>query len=176
MRVILPFTERHPETEAGAPAWAEWVDVSADDEAYWRTLCEWWERGEDFVVIEHDVVCRPDIIEGFDGCPSPWCAHKYDGMCHESCSEAWANHLGCTRFRKEIMAAVPDAVSSITNPEYRDWHNVCDGIGGAYREQTHPGALYLAAQEGLGNTLRDAGYTHHWHAGDVDHLPMRKAG
>lgn len=55
--------------------------------------------------------------------------------------------LGCTRFRKELIEAVPDALTSIPEDNW-DWHNMCDGVG---------------------NNLRAAGYTHHWHTPPVEH-------
>ena len=61
--------------------------------------------------------------------------------------ESWRNALGCTRYRKELIAAVPDALLSIPADNW-DWHNVCDG---------------------LGNNLRAAGYSHHWHEPWVSH-------
>lgn len=151
MDTLIPFTRRHPKTQAGAPCDATWVDVSGDRFAYWRTLCEWWERGETFTIIEHDVVCRPDIIDGFITCDEPWCLHPYDDICHQACMEAWANMLGCTRFDAGLIAAVPDACTSSSDLSLRDWHNVCDGIG---------------------NNLRAAGFTHHWHEPPVWHHHM----
>lgn len=149
MKVVVPFTARHLDTLAGAPDNAEWHYVGNDDQAYWRVLCEVWNNGEDLVIIEHDVVCRPDVIEAFDECLEPWCLNKYHDMCHDACSEAWRNALGCTRFRARLQAAVPDAVLSIEE-RHRHWTVVCDGLGA---------------------NLRAARYTHHWH-GTVHHHHM----
>ena len=145
----VPFAEVNEQTFNAAPPNTIFLDVSDDNDAYWRALSYMWEEGQDFAVIEHDVICRPDVVEQFDNCPEPWCMFAYDNMCHEACKEAWANALGCTRFRKEVIDAVPHALSAIPEKD-RDWHNVCDG---------------------LGNHLREAGYTHHWHAPDVGHHP-----
>ncbi len=145
--VYVPHTYRHPQTVAGVPRNAVWVDVAQSDIAYYAALCDWWSKGETFLVLEHDVVCRPDVIAELDACPEPWCLYGYDPYCHEECREAWRNALGCTRFRAELLAAVPDAVTSIPRG-YWDWHNVCDGIG---------------------HNLRAAGFTHHWHGPPVRH-------
>lgn len=161
---------------AGAPAGAEWHDVSADDHAYWRLLVEAWEQaaadGSDLMILEHDVVCRPDVLEQFDTCPEPWCVVGYSDCCHpepwvdglgvehESCREAWANMLGCTRFRSELMAACPDAVSSI--PEnLRGWWNLCDHIAG---NKIHG---VTSEQNPLGIRTK---FTHHWHGPEVVHI------
>lgn len=143
----VPFTKVHPATVAGAPDDAVWVDVSSGPDAYFGAFYGWWARGESFAVIEHDVVCRPDVVEGFEDCPEPWCIHGYDPYCHIECREAWRNALGCTRFRRELIEAVPDAVASIPLERW-DWHNLCDG---------------------LGDNLRAAGATHHWHDPPVLH-------
>ena len=147
----IPYTRVDPRTVAAAPIDAVWTDVSAGSDAYWGALCEWWATGETFAILEHDIVCRPDVIKAFEACPEPWCVFGYADICHPECMEAWRNELGCTRFRVELIAAVPDAVASIP-PERRDWHNVCDG---------------------LGDNLRAAGYSHHWHFPWVDHHHMR---
>ena len=162
LAVLVPYVgPRRPEVEAGVPAWAEWVDVSADGHAYWRTMCEWWERGESFLVVEHDVVCRPDVLEAVEACPEPWCTHPYTPICHWECQEAWANMLGCTRFSASLIAACPQAVSSIP-VEQRLWNNLCDSIagnkiGGVDQPTLRP------------HSLRAAGYSHHWHFPAVRH-------
>lgn len=146
----VPHTARHPQTAANAPDGATWVNVAQSPNAYYAALLKWWAQGDTFAVLEHDVECRPDVVASFDECPEPWCLYEYAPVCdcgNPDCREAWRNMLGCTRFRAELIAAVPDAVASIPTDNW-DWHNVCDG---------------------LGNNLRAAGYTHHWHAPPVFH-------
>ena len=145
---------------AGAPPAAEWHDVSADGDAYWRLLCDVWSDGESFLIVEHDVVCRPDVLEQVEACPEPWCTFGYEPICHPECLEAWANMLGCTRFSADLIAAAPDAVSSIP-PELRDWHNLCDHLAGDKVNGT-PAPLRPGS-------LRAAGFTHHWHTPPVTH-------
>lgn len=142
VQFYVPYTGIRPEVVAAAPSGTVWVDVSSGDTAYFEALGHIWERGESFATLEHDILCRPDIVEAFETCPEPWCVFGYSDICHPQCMEAWANELGCTRFRAELMVAVPEAISSIEPGPLQDWHNVCDG---------------------LGNNLRAAGFTHHWH-------------
>jgi len=146
----VPYTLVHPATVKGAPKHATWIDVSSSPVAYYGALHDIWEGGESFALLEHDVVCRPDVAKAFEECPEPWCAFGYSDICHPECMEAWANMLGCTRFRSELVQQVPDAVSSIPADGW-DWHNVCDG---------------------LGRNLRAAGFTHHWHFPAVEHHHM----
>jgi hypothetical protein len=165
-RFYYPFTKTFPEVVGAMPPSALRVDVSAGPDAYWGALGEWWARGEDFAIVEHDVVIRPDVVEAFDACPEPWCVFGYTPICHEACLEAWANMFGCTRFRAELMAELPDAVSSIP-AERRDWHNLCDElagnkIAGVDQPTMRPGSL------------RAAGYTHHWHRPPVRHISWER--
>lgn len=155
----IPFTAVHPLTVEAAPPDAIWVDVSSSVNAYYGALLDIWARGETFAVLEHDVVCRPDVIREFEECPEPWCTYGYHDICHPdpwidedgmrrpSCMEAWRNALGCTRFRRELIKQVPDALAAMPE-QYWDWHNTCDGLGAA---------------------LRAAGFTHHWHRPMVRH-------
>lgn len=147
VQFYVPYTVVHQATVTAAPPDAIWVDVSGSDIAYYGAMCDWWSRGETFAVIEHDIECRPDVIEAFNTCTEPWCMFGYAEMCHPECMEAWRNAIGCTRFRSELIAAVPDAATNIP-AELWDWHNMCDG---------------------LGNNLRAAGFTHHWHHPPVGH-------
>lgn len=162
----VPYTRVHPKTVAGAPDSAIWVDVSSGPFAFYGAMYSWWERAlerrEGIATIEHDVVCRPDVVEAFETCPEPWCVFGYADICCQDetgwspCMEAWRNELGCTRFRTELIEAVPDALTTAPlgnsgHPITWDWHNMCDG---------------------LGNHLRAAGFTHHWHFPWVEHHHM----
>ena len=92
------------------------------------------------------MVARQDVFQQFESCPEPWCVFSYSNHSAED-AEAWANMLGCTRFRKELIAAVPNALVEVEE-RWRDWHYTCDGIGA---------------------NLRAAGYSHHWHGPPVFH-------
>lgn len=146
----VPWAERNSQVEESVPPGTQWVDVRGSDLAYYEALTEIWGKGEDFAIIEHDVVIHDLVVEEFESCPEPWCVFGYDNMCHPECQEAWANQLGCTRFRAELMEEVPDALTSVPPGPLQDWHNVCDG---------------------LGNNLRAVGYWHHWHTPHVGHHP-----
>lgn len=158
----VPFAEDNWQTRQAAPPGTIFVDVSGGDTAYWEALRDIWAVGEDFAIIEHDVICRPDTGPEFDHCPELWCSFQYDPICHPECREAWANQLGCTRFRAEIMAKCPDALTSIPK-DRRDWHNLCDEIAGD-KIAGVPSSLRTGS-------IRAAGFTHHWHEPGVKHHP-----
>lgn len=158
----VPFTVRNDEVTEAAPPGTIFVDVSDGPDAYWGALRDIWAKGGDFAIVEHDVVVGPDVLAQFATCPEPWCVFGYDPICHPECQEAWRNQLGCTRFRAEIMAACPDALSSIPKSR-RNWQNVCDEIagdkiGGVDQPTLRP------------RSLRAAGFTHHWHFPPVRHI------
>ena len=146
MIVVVPFTYRHPLTVAAAPPEAEWRNVSASPWSYWEVLCEVWARGESFVTLEHDVLWSEAVRAGLD-CWCSWAVHPYEGFCHIECMTAWRASLGCTRFTRDLVRAVPDAVSNL-EPRKRDWHNLCDGIA---------------------ENLHTAGFSGHWHFPAVEH-------
>lgn len=80
------------------------VDVAHHSATYPQTLQLWWERGEDFVNVEHDVVVPVGALLDFDLCPEPWCWHAYAGH-----SLPWPYPmLGLVRFRSEVMEKCPD--------------------------------------------------------------------
>jgi hypothetical protein len=86
VRVVVPYAPRqdrddlprpHPLTVASVLAQApdaEFVDVSSDEFAYWRLLCELWADGETFLMIEHDNEIAPGMVEELDACEHLWCS------------------------------------------------------------------------------------------------------
>ena len=145
--VYLHFCKIVPEVAKSAPKDTIWIDVSDSPLAYFESLRAIWELREGFVLLEHDIVCRPDIIEAFESCEHPWCTFVYDNLCHPECREAYQNQLGCTRFTSEIVRAVPWAF-----------------------DMPEPERLWQRVNEGLGADLRAAGFGHHWHEPAVEHL------
>lgn len=48
------------------------------DHGYADLFRELWIDGRPFILVEHDVVPAPGMIESLDGCGQSWCAHGYD--------------------------------------------------------------------------------------------------
>jgi hypothetical protein len=150
--VLVPYTVKHPFTEQGLDGMdASWIDVSHSPYDYWRALCDWW--SDYFTIIEHDVRANRKVFYEFYLCPEAWCTFRYSNFSDED-AEAWHyGILGCTRFRREIIDAVPNALIDL-EWRFRDWHHVSTG---------------------LGKTLREAGFEPHVH-GIVDHHRMMDVG
>jgi len=74
MRILYPYVTSFPEAVAALPAGAERIHLAAwDVEAYWRLLREAWQSGEDFLIIEQDMVLPVGTVAGFEACPREWC-------------------------------------------------------------------------------------------------------
>jgi hypothetical protein len=82
------------------------VDVSGSKWAYLDYMAAAWERGEDFLTMEHDTVPWPGAIETLLDCPNPWCFFGFQQDLDFVATGA--NPLGLARFRAEFIAAVPD--------------------------------------------------------------------
>lgn len=77
--------------------------------AYAELLDVFWRSGNDFAVVEPDIVIRADVAEAFRNCPEPYCCFPY----------VWKTDvgpaLGCTRFRGSLTSRFPHAVRDIIN-------------------------------------------------------------
>jgi hypothetical protein len=85
------------------------IDVSNTDHDYFDLLSGLWAERRDFLIVEHDMVPEPDMVEMMAFCSGWWCVNPYE-------SNAWGQRaeraFGFTRFRAELMAAEPDAFSA----------------------------------------------------------------
>ena len=106
-RVIVPFTRRLPEVEAALPD-AEWIDVSSDDEAYWRLLRDIWAERQSVVIVEHDIIPAPGAVESLKSCMREWCACPYPFEAVEALVG-----LGCTKFGSTLMYRLPDLIERV---------------------------------------------------------------
>jgi hypothetical protein len=72
---------------------AEFIDVGGDPYNYWRLFTHLWDGGRPFILVEHDIVVRPDTVFDLESCGTPWCAYTY----HEAPGEP-VSGLGCAKF------------------------------------------------------------------------------
>lgn len=68
---------------------------------YGQILARYWEAGEDFAVVEPDIVIRPDVVDAFLNCECIYGCFPY----------AWLTDvgpaLGCTWFRSPLLHEYP---------------------------------------------------------------------
>lgn len=116
--IYVPYTDLHPATLAALEPErdrVELVDVS-EDGAYWHLFESLWRRGEDFILVEHDIEVGESTIESFDRCPKSWCTATYrwqrrEGYRGPSDVILW-HALGCVRYRSELIARHPEVADT----------------------------------------------------------------
>lgn len=118
----MPFTHVSDETREALEhvVGIEYVDVSASDTAYFELFQELWQSGDDFLIIEQDIVIRPDTIGSFKRCTAAWCAAPYPYLG----SETYAG-LGCVRFRAALtreLPIIPNYVATHRYPKHTPRH------------------------------------------------------
>jgi hypothetical protein len=76
MRLVIPHTSKlRPEVkQLGESLNAEFVEVGHCELAYYCLIAKKWARAESFVLIEHDVLATPELLDEIWNCPEPWCA------------------------------------------------------------------------------------------------------
>lgn len=100
--------------------WTEWGNqwdfhlVDPDNtKQYGQILTRYWEAGDDFAVVEPDIVIREDVAETFLGCGCVYGCFPY----------AWRTDvgpaLGCTWFRSPLLRDYPRLMREVT----------ADGVG-----------------------------------------------
>lgn len=154
MRVVVPYTNLHPLTDAAlkelAPA-AERVALERDPFSYGRLLSRLWADREDFLIVEHDIVPTAEALLEAEECDCLWGLSPYPAGNKGLLKGA----LGFTRFAKELMEDAPDVmVEAITT------YN-----GGA---ATPPGH-WLMMDARLSRSLTCRGYRFHVHESVVGH-------
>jgi hypothetical protein len=112
--VYVPWTQNrgpYPECrKALEPSNPTYVDVSSDDFAYWRMMRDVWNKGEPFIIVEHDVLVRSDTIERLAACPRQWCSQRVHSV-DVGHGRAWVAALGCAHFRPEGEYPIREPVS-----------------------------------------------------------------
>jgi hypothetical protein len=116
MRVIAPFTTRHPDAERAlrehAPG-AEWWDVSESLFSYSQLVEDLWKTGESFLIVEHDIEVNQKALAQAKHCNCSWGVSPYKASSFYGFEEAplLSTALGFTRFGASLLREFPDAVS-----------------------------------------------------------------
>jgi hypothetical protein len=103
LRIVIPFVRGGlaPETKAwGEEHRAEFVDLTGDDEGYFKLMTQLWNAGQEFYLVEQDVVPDPQQFTDIVACPQEWCAgvHKL----HADAPETWS--MGLMKFSDKLLA------------------------------------------------------------------------
>ena len=117
IRVVVPYRTLREETvlalAAQGPVDVEYREVDEFYD-YYRLLCELWERGKSFIMVEHDILPWPGALAELWGCGT-WCCMPYN----LGGSNLIAAH-GCTKFGADVLEVTRERVLAIEGDE-RHW-------------------------------------------------------
>lgn len=122
MKVVMPVATIHHEARAALLAATSrplFMDVSASAHDYGRLVNWLWAEHTGFILVEHDIVVRPDTIAELQACPELWCGFPY----LEARGEP-VTGLGCTKFSRKLVRSVPPPIEPNTI-----WQNVDANVG-----------------------------------------------
>ena len=72
-----------------------------DEFSYYFLLKELWEKGEPFIIVEHDIIPFPGAVQELWTNPEPWCGYPY------YLSGELKSYLGCTKFDPKLLGEFP---------------------------------------------------------------------
>lgn len=140
--IVIPYVAGMLHHETARTPGGEFVQLPEDDPyAYWRLLLALYDHGQDFMIVEQDIIITQAQIDDINACPEPWCVYGY----RRGTAEFTA--LGVLRLRSEVSEAYPQLLHMET-PK-RVYFDQCDGM------------LY--------SRLGAAGYKYHRHYPNVRH-------
>lgn len=122
MNVYVPYTVlSQPVLDALAATGSSYtgVDVSGSDSAYCELLQELWARQESFVIVEHDVLVRPDTLQELAVCPNNWCGFPVPYM------GTFYPGMACAKFEQSLIGSNPFAmeqVARMSDDTHRERH------------------------------------------------------
>jgi hypothetical protein len=126
MKIILPYVNGmlYDETNAfGETVGATFVRIT-EKQTYFDLLERLWNKGDPFLVIEHDIVGSVEDVEAMKRCKSPYCVAPYLGPSNTLLTKS----LGFTRFRplmlrRDLFNAIRE--NKDTEPfDYDDWRRI----------------------------------------------------
>lgn len=155
MHAALAYTELKPGVREALGELHVVERRMAGLEDYFWFLKEQWNRGDDLLVVEHDIVANPQAIQEAIQCPEEWCAWRYEHRNGE-----FSPALGFARFRRELMAREPDLFDEIGK--------ISDGRGARIQDHSRP-RCWQRLDVRIHDILGERGYTWHIHETPVEH-------
>lgn len=92
--------------------------------AYGRILHEFWQDGEPFINIEHDMAPWPGAIQALRSCELEFCLFGYP--------RAEQGSMGMTRFSRELIRRFPK-LSETNHWSRASWNNVENAVLGGLK-------------------------------------------
>lgn len=116
MKIVTVATPGAWRDESRRAIWKHWPKPNihnfhpieaGDPKAYGLILQYYWELGEDFAVVEPDIVIREDVADAFRDCECLYGAFPYEWLTDVGPA------LGCTWFRSAFLQKHPDAMREV---------------------------------------------------------------
>jgi hypothetical protein len=154
-KVLVPFTALRAETiVALGNSDIEYEMVArpiTDDEGYFWALAEAWTPSDEhmvepFIVVEHDIVVRPETLRELRDCPEDWCSMPYPYL---DKPEAWG--MGCVRFSDRLIVRNHQIFRQIATANEGD--------------ALHPPLHWCGMDAQIWNALTERGEKRHDHPG-----------
>ena len=75
MTIVVPFTNLKEATQLALrqDGLQPLFEHMRHEEDYYHLLARMWEKGETFLVVEHDIVAWPGAAQTLENCPGLWC-------------------------------------------------------------------------------------------------------
>jgi len=110
-----------------------------DNGDYWKLLDGLWRLGEEFFVVEQDVIVGAGGLHFMRDCPEPWCSNPT--VCH---GRLISTTFGCVKFGSSLMGD-PDFWSDIPKTWFRLDANFANkqGFPKVRPHVHHPAALHI---------------------------------
>ena len=121
--------------------------------AYFELLAGLWNRtGQDIVIVEQDIVVRPECIGEMLACDHDWCKFPYHYP-----PFGFYGGLGCTKFSAFLQHWVPDALEVVATMS----------------DAGHPPKHWCRLDAWLQDVLIKRGEREHFHGPPVQHLNVQ---
>lgn len=120
MRIVVPFTEVHPQTRTWLSLSehpVEYEYVGHSPLAYSELLRQLWESKQGFVICEHDMRPTYEVLNAMIFCPEPFCSASYD----------WGTNrgpaMGLVKFSTAFIRRYPFAARQLHGVSWKqmDW-------------------------------------------------------
>jgi hypothetical protein len=105
--IYIPFTHKYNDVKG------EYIKMVSDTD-YPDWLNQMFQKGEPFIIVEHDVHPTPAQLKELTDCPEQWCAYGYDTQDNFSHPTA-SVYFGCIKFGAELIAKTKNVWQTMEN-------------------------------------------------------------
>jgi hypothetical protein len=113
VKVIIPYVKQTPLLQTVVDSLrVQYVQPEvhkvSGKEGYWKLLNKTWKEGQEFFIVEHDIIAWPGAINEMKNCEGVWCT--LPSLCH---GKILGTTFGCVKFGQKLIDAEPDMWENI---------------------------------------------------------------